>query len=160
MTRLGFDGAFDQLDRAVLEALQENGRISVADLGRKIHLSPPAVYQRIKRLERAGLIRGYVALLDREAAGYDVLCFIRLSVQPLNQEQMELLREMVRRQPEVLECYHIAGSHDILMKVAVPDHRALDKFINTQLMTLKGVDKIETSVALSEMKHTTALALK
>ncbi|CAG0973798.1 partial HTH-type transcriptional regulator LrpC, partial [Anaerolineae bacterium] len=65
------DKGFDQLDYAILKELQVNGRVSVADLGRKIHLSAPAVYQRIKRMERAGVIRQYVALIDREAAGYD-----------------------------------------------------------------------------------------
>ncbi|MBC7872067.1 MAG: AsnC family transcriptional regulator, partial [Chitinophagaceae bacterium] len=72
MSKTLFGGAIDQLDHAILEELQVNGRISVSDLARKIHLSPPAVYQRIKRLERAEVIRQYVALIDREAAGYDV----------------------------------------------------------------------------------------
>jgi len=77
---MGFDGAFDRLDRAIVEELQVNGRISVADLARKVYLSPPAVYQRIKRLERAGMIRQYVALVSREMAGCDLMCFIRLSL--------------------------------------------------------------------------------
>ena len=67
------------------EELQVNSRISVADLARKIHLSPPAVHQRIKRLERAGVIQQYVALLNREMIGYDLLCFIQVSIQPHTQ---------------------------------------------------------------------------
>src|SRR5215217_6333819 len=69
MAKSLFDSGFDQLDRAILEELQVNSRISVADLARKIHLSPPAVHQRIKRLEREGVIQQYVALLNREMVG-------------------------------------------------------------------------------------------
>jgi Lrp/AsnC family leucine-responsive transcriptional regulator len=160
MAKSMFEGAFDQLDRAILEELQVNGRISVADLARKVFLSPPAVYQRIKRLERAGMIRQYVALLDREMAGLDVLCFIRLSLQQHSHEQLERIRNLVEALPPVLECYHTAGAHDLLLKVVCADHRALERFISDHLMTLTGIEKIETSVVLSEIKTTTTLALK
>ena len=154
-----FHGEFDQLDKAILEALQTNGRISVADLARAIHLSPPAVYQRIKRLERAGLIKGYVALVDREAAGLDVLCFIRLTIQPHTNEQIELLQKALNEWPEVLECHHMAAGYDFLLRVATKDHKALDRFLTERLMRIPGVQKIETSIVLREMKATTAFSL-
>jgi DNA-binding Lrp family transcriptional regulator len=160
MAKTLFDGGFDQLDLAILKELQTNGRISVADLARKIHLSPPAVHQRIKRLERAEVIRQYVALVDREAAGYDVLCFIRLSIQPHTKAQMENFQAAAGQLPAVLECYHTAGSYDLLLKVLVRDHKELERFINEHLMTIAGVERIETNVVLSEMKSTTALHLK
>jgi Lrp/AsnC family transcriptional regulator, leucine-responsive regulatory protein len=160
MAKSVFDGAFDQLDRAILEKLQVNGRISVADLAREIHLSPPAVYQRIKRLERAGMIRQYVTLLDRERAGFDLLCFIRLSLQQHTREQVDSLLAVVEKLSAVLECYHTAGSYDVLLKVVAADHRSLERFISDHLMTLNGIEKIETSVVLNEMKMTTVLALK
>jgi Lrp/AsnC family transcriptional regulator, leucine-responsive regulatory protein len=159
MTSL-LDKGFDQLDHAILRELQVNGRISVADLGRKIHLSAPAVYQRIKRMERAGIIRQYVALIDREAAGYDLLCFIRMSIQPHTNAQLDEVQQRVEGLNGVLECYHTAGSYDLLLKVVTHNHKALDEFIREQLMTIAGVEKIETSVVLGEMKTTTALALK
>ncbi|MBN8592146.1 MAG: Lrp/AsnC family transcriptional regulator [Anaerolineae bacterium] len=160
MAKSVFDGAFDQLDRAILEELQVNGRISVADLARKIFLSPPAVYQRIKRLERAGMIRQYVALLDYEMAGYDLVAFIRLSLQQHSREQVERVRAALEPLPAVLECYHTAGTHDLLLKVVSSDHKALERFISEHLMTLPGIEKIETSVVLNEIKVTTAVALK
>jgi len=160
MAKSAFDGAFDQLDRAILEELQVNGRISVADLARKIYLSPPAVYQRIKRLEHAGMIRQYVALVDYEKAGYDLMCFIRLSLQQHNRDQMERIEAQLQGHPAVLECYHTAGSYDLLLKVVTADHRALERFISDHLMTLQGIEKIETSVVLNEIKTTTAVALK
>lgn len=160
MSKSVFEGAFDQLDRTILEELQVDGRISIADLARKIHLSSPAVYQRIKRLERAGLIKGYVALVDREQVGYDLLCFVRLSLQQHSRERLEQIQTTITGLKEVIECYHTAGSYDLLLKVIAHDHRALERFISDHLMTLQGIEKIETSVVLSEMKTTTVITLK
>lgn len=155
-----FSGGFDQLDHAILQELQTNGRVSIADLARKIHLSPPAVYQRIKRLERAGVIRQYVALVDREATGYDLLCFIRLSIEPHTRESLDKVQVAMAGQPAVLECYHTAGSYDLLLKVVVHNPKELERFVSDHLMTLPGIGRIETSVVLSELKSTTALRLK
>jgi Lrp/AsnC family transcriptional regulator, leucine-responsive regulatory protein len=160
MTNTLLDGGYDQLDLTILKELQMNGRISVADLARKIHLSPPAVYQRMKRLERAGVICQYVALVDRQAAGYDLLCFIRVSIQPHTRESLSAFQAAIESQSCVLECYHTAGGHDLLMKVVVHNQKELEKFINEQLMAFPGVDRIETSLVLTEMKSTTALKLK
>ncbi len=160
MAKTLFDGGFDQLDRAILEELQVNSRISVADLARKIHLSPPAVHQRIKRLERAGVIEQYVALLNRELIGCDLLCFIQVSIQPHTRAQLDGFQAAVEALSPVLECYRTAGSHDLLLKVAVADHKELDRFIADHLMTLPGVDRIEVSPVLNVMKATTVLKLK
>lgn len=153
------DGGFDQLDHAILKELQNDGRISVADLARQIHLSPPAVYQRIKRLERAGVIRQYVALVDREAAGYDLLCFVRVSLQQHTKESLSQFQTAAEDHPAVLECYHTAGSYDLLLKVVVRNQKELERFVSDYLMSM-GVEKIETSLVLTEMKNTTALKIK
>jgi Lrp/AsnC family transcriptional regulator, leucine-responsive regulatory protein len=123
------NSGFDKLDYAILEELQANGRISVADLARKVYLSQPAVHNRIKRLEKAGVIKGYAALVDREAAGYDLLCFIRVSIQTHTRELFDCWHAKVESLPQVLECYRTAGSYDLLLKVVVADHKALDQFI-------------------------------
>ncbi len=154
-----FTGEFDQLDRAILEELQINGRITVADLGRKVHLSPPAVYQRIKRMERAGLIRGYTVEIDQEMAGYHLLCFIRLTLHPHSRELLDSLQARIAQLAEVVECYHTAGSYDVLLKVLVTDHRMLDQLVKDKLMTTPGVTRVETDVILSVMKATTAIKL-
>lgn len=148
------------MDYAILDELQANGRMSVADLARKIHLSSPAVHQRIKRLERAGVIKQYVALLDRERAGYDLLCFIRLSLHPQTKDMLDAVTHALAAMPMVQESYHVAGSHQLLLKVVIGDHKELDGFIQTQLMTLPGIERIETSLVLSELKTTTRLKLR
>ncbi|TVR22827.1 MAG: Lrp/AsnC family transcriptional regulator [Anaerolineaceae bacterium] len=150
------DQGFDNLDRAILDELQTNGRVSVADLARKIHLSQPAVHNRIKRLERRGVIRGYVALVDREQVGYDVMCFVQLSIQ---QEHINTIREAVGQMPQVLECYRMTGESDMLLKVVVGNHRQLNEFIEHTLCVLPGIQRVETAVVLSEMKATTQISL-
>ena len=150
---------YDNLDITILEELQANGRISVADLARKIHLSQPAVHNRIKRLERDGIIREYVAVLDRESIGYDLLCFVNLSLNPHSQEVTCAVERLINAMPQVLECYNITGRSDMLLKVVVENHRELNAFVK-QLSTLHGIDRIETSVVLNNVKTTTQLSLE
>ena len=154
------DSGFDELDVAILEALQNNGRISVADLARKIHLSQPAIHNRIRRLEREGVIRQYVALLDREIVGYDLLCFIQISLQAHSHDQISLLQEAISQMPPVLECFRLVGNYDLILKIAVRDRKALDEFVANHLAKVPGVDRIQTSLVLNEIKATTALSLK
>lgn len=149
---------FDNLDYAILEELQQNGRISVADLARKIHLSQPAVHNRIKRLEKSGVIRQYVALLDREVLGYDLLCFIQISVR--SGEQINPLLAKIKTLPEVLEVYRLAGEFDLLLKVVMANTKNLDHFIEKHLASLDGIGRIQTSLVLNEAKSTTAVKVK
>ncbi len=148
---------FDNLDQTILEELQVNGRISVADLARKIHLSQPAVHNRIKRLERSGIIQAYVALIDREKIGYDVTCFVDLHVQ---QDQMNAIREALLDMPEVLECYRMSGNSDMFLKIVVENHRQLNDFIENRLSKLNGVERVQTNIVLSELKTITQVSLE
>ncbi|HRE48724.1 MAG TPA: Lrp/AsnC family transcriptional regulator [Aggregatilineales bacterium] len=151
---------FDQLDHAILDELQEDGRISVAELARKIHLSAPAVHQRIKRLERAGIIQRYAALVDRESVGYDLLCFVRIGLHALTPPQQEALRAALREIPAVLECYGTAGTQDLMLKVVAHNHRELDALLNERLAALPGVERIETSLVLNEIKPPSPLKVR
>lgn len=151
---------YDELDLTILEELQVNGRISVADLARKIFLSQPALHNRIKRLEREGIIDQYVALLNREIIGYDLMCFIQLSIQPHSMEQINRVEALVNEMPEVLECYRVTGDYDLLLKVVVMNTRILDAFVAQKLTVLEGIDRVQTSVVMHEVKATTRLSLR
>lgn len=155
-----FQRGFDQLDLAILRELQANSRISVADLARKIHLSPPAVHQRIKRLERAGVIISYAALLDREVVGLELMCFILLGVDTHTHAQFAEIEAAVAALPAVLECYRVTGGYDLMLKVVLGSHKELDAFIGQHLMTIEGVGRIDTSTVLQQLKSSTALPLK
>jgi Lrp/AsnC family leucine-responsive transcriptional regulator len=160
MTENSKEVALDDLDKVILDILQVNGRISNADLARQTNLSPPAIHARIKRLEQQGFIRQYVALLDWESVGYDMMCFITVSIQVHQPEAVEHFREAVRQMPEVLECHHVTGEYDYLLKVAIRNRKDLERFVIGQLTPIGGIAHIHTSLVLNEVKSTTRLALE
>jgi len=160
MKKLLQNSGFDELDRAILEELQVNGRTSNADLARKIHLSQPAVHNRIKRLEKRGIIRQYVALLDREALGYDLLCMIYVSLESHAADLWRVFSEAVEALPQVLECYRLTGDDDVLLKATLPNAVALDAFLHNEINALPGVCRARAQIVLNEIKSTTAYALR
>ena len=149
----------DELDRRLLGELQTDARIANAELARRLHLSPPAVHARIKRLEEQGFIHGYVALLDRERLGFDMLCFIQISLQLHQIEQVNHFRTTIQQIPEVLECHHVTGEYDYLLKIAVRNRQELERLVMEKLTPIPGVARIHTSLVFSEIKTTTALPL-
>jgi DNA-binding Lrp family transcriptional regulator len=151
--------SLDDIDKAALRALQTDGRLTNIELAKRIHLSPPAAHARLKRLQKDGYIRGYTAIIDREKAGYDLLCFVHFSLQMHQVEQVEKFHKLVRQMPEVLECHHITGEYDYLLKVALRNRKDLERFAIDRLTPIPGVARIHTSLALNEIKSTTALPL-
>ena len=149
----------DELDIAILRELQDDGRISNVELARRINLSPPATHARIKRLEEQGLIRQYVALLDPVKVGYDMVCFVSISLQLHQSEELEAMRRRISRMPEVLECFHVTGEFDYLLKVVVRNRQELQHFVVERITPMPGVARIYTSLVLAEVKSTTSLPL-
>lgn len=159
MIQYSHQEAIDELDDAILTILQQEGRISNVDLAARVNLSPPAVHARLKRLEQQGIIRQYVALLDRERIGFDMLCFINVSLQLHQQEHVDNFRRLMLAMPQVLECHHLTGEYDYLLKVAVRNRKELEQFVVNQLTPIPGIARIHTSLVLTEIKSTTALPL-
>ena len=150
----------DKVDKSILRALQADGRLSNVELSRKISLSPPATHSRLRRLEKDGYIRQYTAVVDREKAGYDLLCFIHISLQMHQVTQVEKFREATRKMPEVLECHHITGEYDYLLKVVLRNRKDLERFVVDKLTPIPGVARIHTSLVFTEVKSTMALPLE
>ncbi len=150
----------DDLDKAILTILQQDGRISNADLARQINLSQPATHARLKRLEKRGSIDSYVALLDREQAGFDMLCFVRVSLKRHQIEHVDQFRAAVQEMPEVMECHFVTGDFDYLLKVVVRNRKDLERFLVRKLTPTPGVARVYTNLVLSEVKSTTALPLE
>lgn len=149
----------DVIDRALLTQLQSDGRASIADLARLVGLSGASTHARVRRLERDGLIKGYVALVDRELTGFDLLCFVNVSLQLHRPKLVTSFAPTVAAMPEVLECHHVTGEYDYLLKVAVHGRRELERFIVERLTPIPGVARVQTSVVLHELKASTALPL-
>jgi Lrp/AsnC family leucine-responsive transcriptional regulator len=150
----------DKLDQRILDELQKDARISNAELARRVNLSPPATLARVKRLEEKENIQRYVALLDRQRAGYDLLCFVRVSLQLHDLDQVTGFHEAVQKMPEVLECHHVTGDYDYLLKVVAHNTEDLENFLVNRLTPIPGVAQIHTSLVLREVKNSTILPLK
>lgn len=157
MTHNGY--ALDEIDRALLNSLQQDGRISNTELARRVDLSLTGLQKRLRKLEDNGLIQGYVALVDREAVGFDMLCFVQVTLHRHETQQVNLFREAIGRLPEVLECHHVTGEYDYLLKVVVRNRKHLERFLMEALTPIPGIDKIRTSIVLNELKATTTLPL-
>lgn len=158
MNKTSFN-ALDDTDLAILNITQHDGRISHTHLAQQINLSQPAVHNRVKRLERLGFIKQYVTLLDREQIGYDLLCFIHINIQVHSADNISKFREAVLQLPQVLECHHLTGSYDYLLKVVLRNRKDLERFAIETIASLPGVNQVQTSLVLSEVKRTTALPL-
>lgn len=148
-----------ETDQSILEILQAEGRVSNAELARRINLSPPATLARVRRLEEDGIIRRYAALLEPEKVGYDMTCFISVSLQMHTEEQVARFRDSIQEMAEVLECHFVTGEFDYLLKVVVRNRAALEQFVVNRLTPIPGVARIYTSLVLTEVKSNTALPL-
>ena len=133
----------DETDRKIIEILQEDGRISMKDLGKLIGLTSPAVSERIKRLENCGIISGYKAIINPDALGRNITAFIHISL-PGSQCYAEFL-ENAKSDPRIVECHHITGDDCSLLKVLVRDMQELENVIDS----IKKIGSTKTSVILS-----------
>ncbi len=149
----------DEKDRAILGFLQEDARITSTELAKRVDLSPPGLQKRVRKLEELGVIEAYRTLLNREMLGFDMLCFIQVTLQRHEPEAIQRFRDLVQSMPEVMECFHLTGEYDYLLKVIVHNRKHLEHFLVDKLTPIRGMDKIRTSLVLSEIKVTTAVPL-
>ncbi len=151
--------ALDEIDRAILRELQDDGRLSNVDLARRVGLSPPATHARVRRLERDRVLRRYVALVDAEQAGFDLLCFVSVGLRAHRHDEIERFRAAVAEMAEVLEVHHVTGEYDYLLRVVLHNRRDLERFLVERLSPVPGIARIQTSLVLREVKRITALPL-
>ena len=149
----------DSIDRAILEALQRDGRLSNLELAQQVHLSPSACLRRVKQLEESGVIAQYVALLNPKAVGRHGTSFTIINLESMNNQQLEAFEQAVRDAPEILDCFYVAGSNDYLLRFAYRDAEDLERFHTEVLMRLPGVARANSMLVLRTVKKTTALAL-
>jgi DNA-binding Lrp family transcriptional regulator len=149
----------DEQDVVILRELQTNSSLSNVELARRVNLSPPATHTRVKRLEQLGYIREYTAVLDRDKLGYDMLCFITVSLQTHQPDEVQRFRTVVSEVPEVLECYHVTGDYDYILKIVVRSRSELQQFLMDKLTPIPGIARIHTRLVLTEIKATTSLPL-
>ena len=147
----------DSIDRAILAELQREGRVSNLELAQRVHLSPSACLRRVKALEDSGVIAQYVALVNPRAVGKHGVSFTIINLESMNTPQLEAFEQAVRDQPEVLDCFYVAGSNDYLIRFTYRDAEDLERFHSEVLMRLPNVARTNSLLVLRTVKKTTAL---
>lgn len=145
-------------DRKILQILQEDGKISNVDLAERVGLSPSPCLRRVKQLEAAGLVAGYVALLDRRKARLDVLAYVEVQVDH-TEGAAQAFQQAVLREPEVVGCYVMTGSFDYLLRVVAPNLDAYGHLMMQRLLKIPGVKDVRSSFVLDTIKDSTAVPL-
>ena len=150
----------DAIDQNILDILQEDGRITNAELANRIGLTPGPVLSRVNKLESAGFIRGYVALLDRESLGLPVTAFVSVILKSHGRESSSNFVSAVLNLPQVLECHHIAGEEDYLLKVVAASPADYETFVLNDLSDIKDILRIKTTIVLSSPKCVTNVPIR
>lgn len=151
--------ALDPMDRAILAELQRDGRLSNVDLAARVHLSPSACLRRVKALEDAGVIDGYVALLNPKAVGRHGTSYTIINLEGTQPARLEAFEQAVRDTPEILDCFYVAGTNDYLVRFTYCDAQDLERFHAEILPRLPGVVRSNSMLVLRTVKKTTALSL-
>lgn len=149
----------DTTDLRILDELQRDGALSNVELARRVHLSPSPCLARVKALEASGVIERYVAIASANKLGLGLNVFISISLKSQSKEDLADFERRIAEHDEVMECYLMTGDSDYLIRVALPDIGALEKFILEQLSPISGIDKIRSSFALKQVRYKTALPL-
>ncbi|SAK47777.1 Lrp/AsnC family transcriptional regulator [Caballeronia ptereochthonis] len=149
----------DRTDIGILNQLQQNARITNSELARAVNLSPTPCFNRVRALEKAGLFKQHVTLLNPEALGLSINVFIQVSLEKQIKDALARFEQAISERPEVMECYLMTGDADYLLRVVLPDVAALERFILERLTTLPGVSNIRSSFALKQVRYKTALPL-
>ena len=149
----------DKKDSILLTHMQNNARLTNAELGKLVNLSPSGVQKRLRKLEENGIVERYATMLNRKSLGYDLLVFVKVIIQGHTVKLIAEFDEAIREMPEVLESHRIIGDADYLLKVVVRDREQLDHFLMEQLLSLNSVARVSSYLVLKEVKETTSIGL-
>ena len=150
----------DRIDRRILSDLQSNGRMTNVELAKRIHLSPAACLERVKRLSQAGYLKKYMAVLDPALLGVGLLVFVEVALNRMTPESFQRFKDTVQKMPQIMECHMVAGGFDYLLKTRMADMGAYREFAGTVLWQLPGVRETRTYAVMEEVKNTTRLTLR
>ncbi len=141
----------DQTDLNILNVMKQNSRASVSEISKRVNLSIPAVSERIRKLEEANVIEQYTIKINRKKMGYNLLALIFVCIDQT--AHIDNFRTKIIEFPEVMECHHMAGEYDYLLKVLVKDSSELEYFLSKQLKSIQGVSKSNSMIILSTLKE-------
>lgn len=149
----------DKIDRKILEILQSNAKITNAQLSKDIGLSPAPTLERVKKLENMGIIKSYHAILDVDKIGLGVSTFVQVSLVGHNRENIEEFVKHIYEIDEIIECHHITGSGDFILKIITKDIAAYQKLMLERVSDIKVVDNMQSMVILSTFKDSKVMPI-
>lgn len=149
----------DVTDRKLLGYLQADGKLSNQDLAERTSLSAPACWRRVRRLEEAGVIRQYVALLDGSRIGFGLLVFAFVDLENHHADTVADFDRFVAERQEILECHMLSGNHDYLLRIVAADMQAYEEFLRLRLLPNRSVRSVNTSFSMNAKKMSTALPI-
>lgn len=143
----------DKVDLQILRTLQENARLTTKELAAQVSLSSTPVFERLKRLEREGYIKKYIAVLDADKLNQGFVVFCNVKLHRMNKDIAMEFTRIVQQIPEVTECYNISGSYDYLLKIHAPNMKYYQEFIINVLGTVDSLGSLESMFVMDEVKH-------
>lgn len=143
----------DKIDKQILNTLQENGKTTNSKLSKIVGISAPATLERVKRLEQAGVISHFTAVLDPEKIGFPIMGLVSISLSLSNLSSVSFIKEKFAELDEVTECYQIAGANDFFLKVIAKDIKTYGEFMNTRLTQIEGIQVIKSSFVIDNVKE-------
>ncbi|MEJ2297496.1 MAG: Lrp/AsnC family transcriptional regulator [Woeseiaceae bacterium] len=151
--------SLDHIDRKILRLLQTEPDINASAIGDRIGLSQSACWRRIQRLREDGVIKEQPAVLDREKVGLTTMVFAHVKLTSHGRSNLSAFAEAVQSFPEVMDCYVVLGNVDFLLRIVTSDIKAYEQFFFEKLSQLPGIQEVNSSIVLSDTKHTTALPI-
>lgn len=150
----------DKIDKDILHLVQNDHTLNTKQIADKVGLSITPTYERIKRMEKSGLIEKYVALVNKEKIGKTLVAFCSVSLLVHSKPLIKKFEQAMEKLDEVMECYHIAGTFDYLLKVVSNDMKSYQDFITNKLAVIENIGKVQSSFVMTEVKHKTNYTIK
>ena len=150
----------DETDLQILKTLQKNSKMTTKELADAVHLTPTPVFERQKRLEKKGVIKKYIAVVDPEKLGLGLQVYCKVKLKQINHEIADAFVRRIQRIPEVTECYNTSGAYDYLLKVRARDMKQYQQFVLNKLGDIESLASIESTFVMSEVKHTYGIQIE
>lgn len=149
----------DKTDLKILKLLQENGTLTHREIASRMNLTITPIYERIKRMERTGVIQKYVALVDQEKLNMSLIAFTHISLKEHSKEFIEKFEKEITEIESVVECFHIAGQFDYLLKIIIKDMKAYQSVVINQLASMENIANVNSSFVMTEVKRSTGIPI-
>jgi len=147
------DYQLDAIDKRIIQLLQQDAKMKMKEIAEALNMTTTPIFERIKRLEQQGFIKGYTAIIDKKKVGFDLVAFCSVSLERHHEDNIEKFVEEIHALPEVLECYHIAGMFDYLLKILVKDMNDYQHFLTRKLAKVKNIGKVQSSFVMTQIKQ-------